>query len=109
MGSSMNSISRAQVRGREWEPVQLSTSEKHLATLVALGCTDDEIARSLGLKTPSVKEQIDALLSRIGGKERVEVLLYLYSEPALRPKVAAMPRHDEISEGCNPAVIRKAS
>jgi len=105
----MTSISGAQMQGPKWKPVQLSDHERQLARLVAQGCTDNEIARKLTVQTHSVEEQIAGLLSKIGGRERVEILFYLYSEPGSPPAVTAMPRFEEIPQGYHRVPERKAS
>jgi DNA-binding CsgD family transcriptional regulator len=108
MGSAIKSNPGAQVGGMRWKSVQLSDSEKRVAGLVALGCADDEIARQMTVKTYSIKEHIASLLDKIDGKERVEILFYVYSEPSLCPGVAAMARYDELAPGSNLSE-RKAS
>jgi len=109
MGSSIKSTSGARVDGMEWKPVQLSDSEKRVAGLVALGCTDDEIAQQMTVKTYYVKEHIAHLLSKISGRERVEILFYVYSEPSLSPGIAAMERYDELAQGSDCSPVRQAS
>ena len=109
MGSSIKSTCGAQVGGMRWKPVQLSDNEKRVASLVALGCTDDEIAQQMTLKTHYVKEHIAHLLSKIDARERVEILFYVYSEPSLSPGIAAMERYDELAQGSDCSPVRKAS
>jgi DNA-binding NarL/FixJ family response regulator len=105
----MNSSGSAQRHGMKWKQVLLSDGERQLARLVALGRTDEEIAQQLAVKRQSVEEHVSSLLSKIGGRERVEILFYLYSEPNLHPGVDAMARYDEFAEGCEPRPERKAS
>ena len=108
MGSAIKSKTGAHVRGMRWKSVQLPDSEKRVAGLVALGCTDDEIARQMTVKTSYVKEHIASLLSKIDGRERVEILFYVYSEPGLCAGVAALARYNELAPGSNLSE-RKAS
>jgi DNA-binding NarL/FixJ family response regulator len=105
----MTLMSGAQMQGPKWQPVKLSDPEKQLAKLVAQGCTDDEIAKRLTVQRRSVQEQIERLLSKIGGRERVEILFYLYSEPGSQPAIAAMPRLGESAQGYHRVPERKAS
>lgn len=105
----MNSSGSAPVHDMKWEQVLLSDGERQLAALVALGRTDEEIAQQLDVEKQSVEEYVSTLLSKIGGRERVEILFHVYSEASLHPRIDAKARYDEFAEGCEPGPERKAS
>jgi DNA-binding CsgD family transcriptional regulator len=69
--------------------VELSEAESALAIRVASGLTDDEIARQLEITKHSVAQQIAGLLARIGAKDRLEILLYAYSDPTIHKRINA--------------------
>jgi DNA-binding CsgD family transcriptional regulator len=66
---------------------ELSEAEKELATRVATGLTDDEIATQLEISKHHVVERIARLLAKIGGQDRLEILLYAYSNPTIYKRI----------------------
>jgi DNA-binding CsgD family transcriptional regulator len=69
---------------------ELSEAEKELATCVATGLSDDEIARQLEIPKHHVAEHIARLLAKIGGQDRLEILLYAYSNPTIYKRINAL-------------------
>jgi DNA-binding NarL/FixJ family response regulator len=57
-----------------------SSSDQQLTQLVVVGANDKQIAQCLGLSTKEVRLWIDDLLKRLGLTERIELILYAYSQ-----------------------------
>jgi DNA-binding NarL/FixJ family response regulator len=62
------------------ERMELSEADKELIRLVALGLTDGEIATQFQVPKPVMLDHIARLLAKLGARERVEILLYAFSE-----------------------------
>jgi DNA-binding NarL/FixJ family response regulator len=65
------------------EPMKLTEEDKELVGLVAVGFTDDEIATQLHITKHELLNHIAHLLAKLDAKERVEIVLYAYSDPAM--------------------------
>jgi len=72
------------------EPTKLSEGdkEKELVGLVAGGLTDDEIATQLQIPKHEVLNHIARLLAKLGAQERVEIVLYAYSDPTMYQRIS---------------------
>jgi DNA-binding NarL/FixJ family response regulator len=70
------------------ERSELSEDDKELAVLVALALTDDEIAAQLQIPKLKVRNRIARLLARLGARERLEILLYALSDPAISRQIS---------------------
>ena len=69
--------------------MDLSEADEELMCLVALGLTDDEISTHLQIPKRQVVNHIARLLARLGARDRLEILLYAYSDPAMRNRIGA--------------------
>jgi DNA-binding CsgD family transcriptional regulator len=69
------------------ERMKLSEVDEELIVLVAFGRTDDEIARQLRIPKNQVLDHIARLLAKLGTRERLEIVLYAYSDPALYKRI----------------------
>jgi DNA-binding CsgD family transcriptional regulator len=67
----------------------LSEVNKELMYLVAVGLTDDEIATHLQIPKRQVLNHISRLLARLGARDRLEILLYAYSDPTMCDRMSA--------------------
>jgi DNA-binding NarL/FixJ family response regulator len=68
--------------------MELSEVDEELIILVALGLTDDEIATQLQIPQGKVVDHIARLLATPGARERLEIVLCAYSDPALFKRTA---------------------
>jgi DNA-binding NarL/FixJ family response regulator len=69
------------------EPMKLTERDKELVGLVAVGLTDDEIATQLQIPKHKVLKQIARLVAKLGMRDRVEIVLYAYSDPAMYQRI----------------------
>jgi DNA-binding NarL/FixJ family response regulator len=69
--------------------VELSEEDKELICLVAFGLTDGEIATQLQVPEHMVLDHVTRVLGKIAARERVELLLYAFSEPTLCQGITA--------------------
>src|ERR1700732_3711420 len=72
---------------------KLSAGDKELVGLVAVGLTDDEIATQLQIPQHKVVNRIARLLAKLGAQDRVEIVLYAYSDPTLRQRINSAVVH----------------
>jgi DNA-binding NarL/FixJ family response regulator len=54
----------------------LTLRDRQVLTLVADGCTNEEIAARLNLGTQTVKNRLSVLMERVGAKNRVQLAVY---------------------------------
>src|SRR6266404_5817328 len=68
---------------------KLSAGDQELVGLVALGLTDDEIATQLQIPQHKVGNRIARLLVKLGAQDRVEIVLFAYSDPTMRQRISS--------------------
>jgi len=68
---------------------KLSAGDQELVGLVAVGLTDDEIATQLQIPQHTVVNRIARLLVKLGAQDRVEIVLYAYSDPSMRQRISS--------------------
>ena len=68
---------------------KLPERDQELVGLVAVGLTDDEIATQLQIPQHTVVNRIARLLVKLGAQDRVEIVLYAYSDPTMRQRISA--------------------
>ena len=73
--------------------MELSEVDGELIILVAFGLTDDEIATQLQIPKDKVLDHIARLLAKLGARERLEIVLYAYSDPALYKRITTEIAH----------------
>jgi DNA-binding CsgD family transcriptional regulator len=90
---------------------KLSEGDKELVGLVAVGMTDEEIATQLQIPVHKVVNHIARLLAKLGARERVEIVLYAYSDPLMYQRIhtAVINRTLKNPRAHAPGVKRKAS
>ena len=71
------------------ERMELSEADEELITLVGCGLTDDEIAMQLQIPQDRVLDHIARLLAKLGAQERLEIVLYAFSEPTMYQRIIA--------------------
>jgi DNA-binding NarL/FixJ family response regulator len=71
------------------EQIELSEVAAQLIVLVAFGLTDDEIATQLQIPKDKVLHHIAQLLATLGARERLEIILYAHSDPAMYKRITA--------------------
>jgi DNA-binding NarL/FixJ family response regulator len=54
----------------------LSPRERRILKLVVDGCTNEEIAARVHLSTQTVKNQVSALMAKLGVRNRVQLAVY---------------------------------
>ncbi len=69
--------------------MELSEVDNELVCLVAVGLTDDEIATQLKTSKRKVLEHMARLLALLGAQDRLEIILYAYSDPAIMERISA--------------------
>ena len=91
--------------------MKLTERDKELVSLVAVGLTDDEIATQLQIPKDEVLNQIARLLAKLGIRDRVEIVLYAYSDPAMYQRISTevLNRTTKNSQAQTPRVKQKAS
>jgi DNA-binding CsgD family transcriptional regulator len=97
------------------ETMKLSEGDKELVGLVAVGLTDDEIATRLQIPKHKVLNHIARLLAKLGAQDRVEIVLYAYSDPTMRQRISSAVIHRTTKrttknpQAQTPSVKRKVS
>ena len=69
--------------------MELSEADKKLIGLVAFGLTDGEIATQLQVPEHMVLDHIARLLAQLGARERLEIVLYAFSDPTIYQRITA--------------------
>jgi DNA-binding NarL/FixJ family response regulator len=97
--------------GMNKDPMKLTEGDKELVGLVAVGLTDDEIATQLQISKRKVLNQIARLLAKLGIRDRVEIVLYAYSDPAMYQRISSqiIRKTTKNPQEQNPQVKQKAS
>jgi DNA-binding CsgD family transcriptional regulator len=92
------------------ETIELSEEDKQLVGLVAVGLTDDEIATQLQIPKHKVVNHIARLHAKLGAQDRVDIVLYAYSDPAMcQISTAVIRKSTKNPQAQTPSVKRKAS
>jgi DNA-binding NarL/FixJ family response regulator len=93
------------------ETTRLPEQDKELIGLVAVGLTDDEIATQLQIPKVEILNHIARLLAKLGAQDRVEIVLYAYSDPTLYQRIstAVIRRTTKNPQVHTPSVKQKAS
>jgi DNA-binding NarL/FixJ family response regulator len=79
----------AQPAGINEERIELSEADNELIVLVAFGLTDGEIATQIQISKHITVDRIARLLAKLGARERIEILLYAFSEPTIYQRTIA--------------------
>ena len=93
------------------DTMTLSEWEQKVVDLVAVGLTDDEIAAQLQIPKDEILNHIARLLAKLGAQDRVEIVLYAYSDPTLYQRIstAVVRRTTKNPQVHTPSVKQKAS
>lgn len=81
-----------EIESADFDGIRLSEVDEDLICLAARGLTDAEIAAQLEVPKHVVVDHMAELLSKLGAHERVELLLYAFSKPALCQRINAKPK-----------------
>src|ERR1700730_4532936 len=97
------------------ETPRLSEQDKEFVGLVAVGLTDDEIAAQLQIPKDEILNRIARLLAKLGAQDRVEIVLYAYSDPTMYQRISTAVIHRTTKrptknpQAQTPSVKQKAS
>jgi DNA-binding CsgD family transcriptional regulator len=93
------------------DAMKLTERDRELVGLVAVGLTDDEIATQLKIPKHDVLNHIARVLAKLGARDRVEIVLYAYSDPTMYQRISTevINRTTKNSQAQTPRVKRKAS
>lgn len=69
--------------------MEMTEEDEELICLVAFGLMDEEISKQLRVPKQMVSDHVARLLGKLGARERLELLLYAYSEPTLYQRITA--------------------
>lgn len=86
-GTATRLLERARHQGTDSEA--LSPREMEVAGLIADGYCNKDIARALGITTPTVKKHVGRILTKLGLEDRLQVGLHLARNPLLLRRVGA--------------------
>lgn len=70
---------------RREQAAQLTPAESRVLALLFAGCSNKEIAATLGRAEPTVKHQVSACLRKFGQPSRTRLISYLATECARNP------------------------
>ena len=80
---------KAQSADFNGERMDLSEADQELIGLVASGLTDSEIATQLQVPKHMVLDHIARLLAQLGARERLEIILYAFSDSMMYQRITA--------------------
>ena len=69
---------------------ELTSREEHLASLVAQGLTNKEIAAQLNLSEQTVKNHIHSILRKTGSKSRGTIIQFVQRRPSVPPSATEL-------------------
>jgi DNA-binding NarL/FixJ family response regulator len=69
---------------------RLTEEDLELIALIALGFSNSDIAGRLNASEHEVKERVSGLLAKLELSERMELILYAYTDPNVKKRVLAI-------------------